>query len=183
MNSTICTPRACAVSAKPQQAVLVAPDVEDQQHVAPVHVDQPVAPVALLAGEVKDVGPDDRQVRRHVARHRIGEAPADQHGLRPRIGEQRHDVGDLAFGDMTERGADIVERRLDACAIARRLAAAGGWRGSPATAIAPPVRSAVPTGIPDSWRSRCRATKRRMVGELTPAACENSATVFRPISG
>ena len=92
------------------EAVLVAPDVEDHQNVALAHVDQPVAPHALLAGEVKDIGLDDGKMGGHVTRQRIGEAAADQERLAAPLGKPCRDVGKLLVGQVPEGLAHIVKR-------------------------------------------------------------------------
>src|SRR5690606_6465310 len=96
-----------------QQAVLIASDVEDHDHVTPAHVDQPVAPVALLAGQVEDIGPDDGEMGGRVAGDRIGETSAEEKDASLPVDEKPDDFGKLALGDMAEGRADVFERRLE----------------------------------------------------------------------
>ncbi len=77
------------------------------------HVDQAVAPVALLAREMENVGPGYGEMRRHVACDGVGEAPADQKGLGAPVGEQRHHVVQLAVGQVAEGLAHVLQCRLE----------------------------------------------------------------------
>src|SRR5690606_29396508 len=74
------------------------------------HVDQPVTPVALVAGKMEDAGADDRQVRGHVAGDRIGEAAADEEDLAARVGEKLYDGVRLAVRKMAEGLVKAVDR-------------------------------------------------------------------------
>ena len=85
MTSTISAPPRAASARERDDVVLIAPDVEDDQHVAPVYVEQTVAPDADARGHVPDVGPDKAEMRREIARQRVGEAAADQMHAAPPV--------------------------------------------------------------------------------------------------
>ena len=103
------------------QALLIAANVKDHEDIALAHVDQPVPPVAFLSGEVKDVRPDDRQVRRHVAGDWIREASADEERLGAPIGQLSNNLAKLFVGDVAECFADFSSVASSAGDMPRRL--------------------------------------------------------------
>src|SRR5262249_1325388 len=93
---------------KTYQAVLIAAYVEANQAVTFAHVDETVTPVALLAGEMKDVRPDDGEVGGEIPGNRVGEAAADKEGLRLAVDKQFSEARDLFLGQMPERLVDVL---------------------------------------------------------------------------
>ena len=100
------------VASERDDIVLIAPDVEYDQHVATSHVEQSVAPNANSRRHMPNVGPDEAKMRREIARERVREAAAEQmHAAFP-VAEQPDNRQKICFGKMPERAEKIGDCRL-----------------------------------------------------------------------
>ena len=129
VSRTTVAPCFAAVSHKRHDVLLVAADVEGDDHVLAADLDHPVAPEGGLALDEIHMAAHDAEMALGIARERAGEAAAGEMDVPARIAEQGHHRLELGRGDVLHRGPQIPDHRFRKGSERRRALALVGGAG------------------------------------------------------